>query len=56
MRKELRECPKCGRQAEALTDQEELMMREGKLEVVSVEGDEPCGRCEEGVENRDELL
>jgi hypothetical protein len=56
LKKEVKECPQCGRAVECLTDQEELRMRKGDLEVVTVEGEEPCGKCEEGVKNREERL
>lgn len=55
-KKTIKECPQCGRVIETLTDQEELLVREDKLEVITERGDKPCGRCEEGVENREEIL
>jgi len=55
-KKTLKECGDCGRSMETLTDQEELEMRKGKLEVITERVDEKCGRCEDGVENRSEVL
>jgi len=45
----IRRCPECGRVYGYVTDE-----NEDDATIKSM--DDPCARCEEGVENRDEVL
>lgn len=49
----LLKCPECGRVYDKQTGREHIL--EDSLEKVKT-GENPCFRCEDGVENRDEGL